>query len=95
MVLHMNLKWKVNIQFYACINPYIITKNKTADLEDRLRNVLINLINEGVTDFYAGGAYGWDMLCEEMVLRGVTGAPAFLLLGGFDILSIHFHFICG
>lgn len=26
------------------------------------------LINEGVTDFYAGGAIGWDMICEELVI---------------------------
>ena len=30
--------------------------------------VLIKLISEGTTDFYAGGALGWDMLCEKAVL---------------------------
>lgn len=27
-----------------------------------------DLIKEGITDFYAGGAIGWDMICEELVL---------------------------
>lgn len=30
--------------------------------------VLIKLISEGSTDFYGGGALGWDMLCEKAVL---------------------------
>lgn len=29
---------------------------------------LMKLISEGATDFYAGGALGWDMLCEWAVL---------------------------
>ena len=31
--------------------------------------VLIKLISEGSRDFYAGGALGWDMLCEKAVLK--------------------------
>lgn len=31
--------------------------------------VLIKLISEGSTDFYGGGALGWDMLCENAVLK--------------------------
>lgn len=31
--------------------------------------VLIKLISEGSTDFYGGGALGWDMLCEKAVLK--------------------------
>lgn len=31
--------------------------------------VLIKLIFYGTTDFYAGGALGWDMLCENAVLK--------------------------
>ena len=30
--------------------------------------IINDLINEGVTDFYAGGALGWDMICEELIL---------------------------
>lgn len=31
--------------------------------------VLIKLISDGSTDFYGGGALGWDMLCEKAVLE--------------------------
>jgi len=41
----------------------------TQDLKDKLNNTLENLINQGVTDFYAGGALGWDMLCEQTVIE--------------------------
>lgn len=35
----------------------------------RLNVVLISLIQNGVTDFYAGGALGWDILCEKSVIN--------------------------
>lgn len=41
----------------------------TEELSRDLANELIGLINSGVTDFYAGGALGWDMFCEKMILR--------------------------
>ena len=31
-------------------------------------HIINDLIKDGVTDFYAGGAVGWDMICEELVL---------------------------
>ncbi len=34
-----------------------------------LEQEIINLIQNGVTDFYAGGALGWDTLCAETVLH--------------------------
>lgn len=34
----------------------------------KLMATLKKLILDGATDFYAGGALGWDMLCEEIVL---------------------------
>lgn len=38
-------------------------------LKPRVANTLINLIeNRGVTDFYAGGAMGFDIMCEGAVL---------------------------
>lgn len=45
----------------------IIPKSETlsAMLEAELRK----LIAAGVTDFYAGGALGWDTLCAETVIR--------------------------
>ena len=30
---------------------------------------IIMLIDDGYTDFYAGGALGWDMLCERVILK--------------------------
>lgn len=41
----------------------------TQKLKDNLKSTLENLINQGVTDFYAGGALGWDMLCEHTVVE--------------------------
>ena len=41
----------------------------TDDLMKRLENELIKLIQDGFTDFYAGGAAGWDMLCGKMVIK--------------------------
>lgn len=34
----------------------------------KLMQTIKNLLLEGATDFYAGGAIGWDMLCEKVVL---------------------------
>ncbi len=42
---------------------------ETAELKNALINQLVKLINEGVADFYAGGAVGWDMLCESAVIE--------------------------
>ena len=40
----------------------------TRELKNRLMATLEKLIQKGCTDFYAGGAVGWDMLCEAAVL---------------------------
>lgn len=41
----------------------------TADLRQRLISILERgITNEGLTDFYAGGAIGWDTMCAEAVL---------------------------
>ena len=40
----------------------------TDELKAGLRSVLTELIEKGVTEFYAGGAVGWDMICEKTVL---------------------------
>lgn len=34
-----------------------------------LYKTITMLINDGYTNFYAGGALGWDMLCERVVLK--------------------------
>ena len=41
----------------------------TDTLSERLRETLIKFIENGATDFYAGVAIGWDMLCENTVLQ--------------------------
>lgn len=38
-------------------------------LREKLEKVLISLIENGTTDFYAGGAVGFDLLCEQTVLK--------------------------
>lgn len=38
-------------------------------LEERLYNTVEKLISEGITDFYAGGAIGFDTLAAKTVLK--------------------------
>ena len=40
----------------------------TSELISLLNKTLTDLIDNGAADFYAGGALGWDMLCEQAVL---------------------------
>ena len=40
----------------------------TNELILKLNETLTDLIENGVTNFYAGGALGWDMLCEQAVI---------------------------
>lgn len=42
-------------------------KNDKETIE-KLMDTLKKLISEGAVDFYAGGALGWDMLCEKAVI---------------------------
>ena len=42
---------------------------ETSELKNALIKQLVKLIDEGATDFYAGGAVGWDMLCERAVIE--------------------------
>ncbi len=42
---------------------------ETAELKKALIKQLVKLIDEGATDFYAGGAVGWDMLCERAIIE--------------------------
>lgn len=39
------------------------------ELFSNLRSTLNSLIQNGVTDFYAGGALGFDMVCENTILK--------------------------
>ncbi len=38
-------------------------------LKKAVENAIMSLVYKGYTDFYAGGALGFDMLCELSVLR--------------------------
>ncbi|MBQ9948050.1 MAG: DUF1273 family protein [Oscillospiraceae bacterium] len=42
---------------------------QTDELKNSLENEILKLIENGITDFYTGGARGWDMLCAETVLK--------------------------
>ncbi len=42
---------------------------ETEELKKALIKQLVKPIDEGATDFYAGGAVGWDMLCESAVIE--------------------------
>lgn len=42
---------------------------ETAELKEALIRQLIKLIDKGAADFYAGGAVGWDMMCENAVVE--------------------------
>ncbi len=44
------------------------TIRHTPALVHALEAVIISCIEKGVTDFYAGGALGWDTLCAQTVI---------------------------
>jgi uncharacterized phage-like protein YoqJ len=39
------------------------------DISETLETTIISFIENGTTDFYAGGAVGFDMLCEQTVIK--------------------------
>ncbi len=51
----------------CCFTGHRIIKI-TPELVQRLKDTIIKLITQGVTDFYNGGAIGFDMLCAETVI---------------------------
>ena len=51
----------------CCFTGHRIMKI-TPELILRLKAAIIDVIGNGVTDFYDGGAIGWDMLCAETVI---------------------------
>ena len=51
----------------CCFTGHRIIKI-TPELVQRLKDAIIMLIEQGVTDFYNGGAIGFDMLCAEAVI---------------------------
>lgn len=52
----------------VCFTGHRIIK-VTDSIRKKLRECVKKLINEGAEVFYAGGAVGWDMLCEQTVLK--------------------------
>ncbi|MBP3857282.1 MAG: DUF1273 family protein [Ruminiclostridium sp.] len=52
----------------CCFTGHRIIKI-TSELVQRLRDAIVNVIEQGVTDFYDGGAIGFDMLAAEMVIE--------------------------
>jgi len=42
---------------------------ETSELKNNIIEQLVKLIAEGAEVFYAGGAVGWDMLCERAVIE--------------------------
>lgn len=54
----------------ACFTGHRSLTGDTTNLETRLYDILERAINkESVTDFYAGGAVGWDELTARTVLK--------------------------
>ena len=51
----------------CCFTGHRIIKI-TPELVQRLKDTIIKMITQGVTDFYNGGAIGFDMLCAETVI---------------------------
>lgn len=49
------------------------TGHRIIKVTDKLKQLIVaeltKLIENGISDFYAGGAIGWDMLCEQAVIE--------------------------
>ena len=45
-----------------------ITESDNIQLKTLLDKTICALVRRGVTDFYCGGALGWDTMCANMVL---------------------------
>ncbi len=52
----------------VCFTGYRNVK-ETVELKKSLLEQLVKLIDEGADVFYAGGAVGWDMLCERAIIE--------------------------
>lgn len=58
----------------------------TEGIEKRLEDVLFCLIEDGVTEFYAGGALGWDTYCAQKILH--------MKASGYPQLRLHLVLPC-
>ncbi|MBQ9941650.1 MAG: DUF1273 family protein [Christensenellaceae bacterium] len=52
----------------CCITGHRVLKDEREELEKKLKAALEELVCEGVTRFFVGGARGFDMLAAEAVL---------------------------
>jgi len=48
-------------------------------IKEKLREIIINCVNDGFTDFYNGGARGFDLLAAEAVLELKKTCPSLRL----------------
>ena len=46
-----------------------IPSEQINDIVQRLKNIIVELINDGYTDFYAGGALGFDTIAAQTVME--------------------------
>ncbi len=54
----------------ACFTGHRVLTGDISQLEERLYNALERAVtNAGITDFYCGGAIGFDMICSKTVLK--------------------------
>ncbi len=51
----------------CCFTGHRIIPAENTQLHTELEALLCGLIKNGVTNFYAGGALGWDMMCSDTV----------------------------
>lgn len=65
------------------IKSVCFTGHRNITETDRLKKALVlqleKLISQGAENFYAGGALGWDMLCEKTVIELRKRFPAIKL----------------
>lgn len=52
----------------CCFTGHRIIKI-TPELVQRLKYTILNVYEHDVTDFYNGGAIGWDQICAETVIQ--------------------------
>lgn len=57
-----------------------IPSEQINDIDQRLKNIIVELINNGYTDFYAGGALGFDTIAAQTVIELKKDYPQIKLI---------------
>lgn len=70
----------VSKEVVACFSGHRTLPQDCRELKTRLTLTIINLIKNGIVFFGAGGALGFDMLAEEVVLELKTKYPQIKLV---------------